>query len=356
MELLWYCILLLVASVYFILDGYDFGVGIIHLFLARGREEKETVAKAAGLFWDFNEVWLVVLGGLLFMAFPVYYASVFSGFYLPLTILLWLLIFRAIGIELKAHFQNEVWRTFWEKSFGISSLLLALFCGAALGNLVRGVDIGGQDTPGSFGHQYFFLPLWNDTFSPLRVDAGVLDWFTLLIGLQAVLILTIHGANWIILKTNSTINGRLLRLIPSLAIAELVLIVLSVAAWNYVEPAGFKGFMERPFLLIFPLIFFAGFLLQLFRQRIKHPVLAFSGSSALIFSGIVSSMAPMFPVILPSRSSISNGLTVYNTATSEYAFSTATVWMVLGFLLTAVYFIIQQRILKGKIDHLEQEH
>ncbi len=104
---MWVCI-------YFVLDGYDFGAGIIHLFFAKTEEDKQLIAKSAGLFWDFNEVWLVVAGGLLFMAFPVYYASVFSGFYLPLIILLWLMIFRATGLELRNQFGNPVWHSFWD--------------------------------------------------------------------------------------------------------------------------------------------------------------------------------------------------------------------------------------------------
>lgn len=98
MELFWYIIIALIFAIFFVLDGYDFGTGIIHLFFVKEEKDKQVVAKAAGLFWDSNEVWLVAGAGLLFMAFPTFYASAFSGFYLPLIIILWLIVFRAIGL------------------------------------------------------------------------------------------------------------------------------------------------------------------------------------------------------------------------------------------------------------------
>ena len=140
MELFWFIAVTVVLIVFFILDGYDFGVGIIHLFFADKEKDKEVIAKSAGLFWDSNEVWLVAAGGMIFMAFPTFYASVFSGFYLPLIIVLWLIIFRAIGLEFRSQFNFQMWRDIWDKAFGVSSLLLALFFGIVLGNIVRGVN------------------------------------------------------------------------------------------------------------------------------------------------------------------------------------------------------------------------
>ncbi len=207
MEVFWFIIIAVVLSVFFILDGYDFGAGIIHLFFTKSESDKEVIAKSAGLFWDSNEVWLVAAGGLLFMAFPTFYASIFSGFYLPLIIVLWLIIFRAIGLELRSQFHFQMWKDIWDKSFGVSSLLLALFFGIALGNVVRGVNLGGVENDiSTYEAHYFFLPLWDSTFSPLGTHPGVIDWFTLIIGIIAVVVLAMHGANWIILKTNSSIN------------------------------------------------------------------------------------------------------------------------------------------------------
>ena len=176
MEVFWYIIIALVLSVFFILDGYDFGVGIIHLFFAEKEKDKVLIAKAAGLFWDSNEVWLVAAGGMLFMAFPIFYASIFSGLYLPLIFVLWLIMFRAIGLELRGHFNYQMWKDLWDKAFGVSSLLLALFFGVALANIVRGVNLGGvENGVAAYENHYFFTPLWDSSFSPLSTHPGVLD-------------------------------------------------------------------------------------------------------------------------------------------------------------------------------------
>ena len=176
MELFWYIIIGIILTVFFVLDGYDFGTGIIHLFFAKTEEDKEVIAKAAGLFWDSNEVWLVAAGGMLFMAFPTYYASIFSGFYLPLIIVLWLIVFRAIGLEFRGQFNYQMWKDIWDKSFGVSSLLIALFFGIALGNIVRGANLGGVEKGVSAyeGH-YFFLPLWDSSFNIFTLDLPLYD-------------------------------------------------------------------------------------------------------------------------------------------------------------------------------------
>jgi len=208
MEIFWFIILVIMLGMYVILDGYDFGAGIVHLLFAKTDEERAAIRNAIGPFWDANEVWLIASGGVLFFAFPTLYASAFSGFYLPLMLVLWFLIFRAIGLELRGQIHNRLWERFWEKAFGVASLCLALFFGAALGNVVRGVNLGMVENGISTqeGH-YFFLQLWNPTLDPLAESHGIIDWFTILLGIVSVITLTIHGANWIILKTSSTINN-----------------------------------------------------------------------------------------------------------------------------------------------------
>lgn len=357
MEILWYSILLFVVCVYFVLDGYDFGAGIIHLFFAKTESQKVLVAKSAGLFWDFNEVWLVVAGGLLFMAFPVYYASVFSGFYLPLIILLWLMIFRATGLELRGYFHNEVWKSFWDKAFGVSSLLLAVFCSAALGNLVRGVNMGGVENGKSlYEPHYFFLPLWNEQFSPLVPDVGVLDWFTLIIAILGFLILTLHGANWIILKTDSDLNPKLKKVVFYGNFVVLFFLLLSLAVWGRINNDFFRIMDKHILFFIFPLLFVVGFIGLFWVRKYKNALIPFLCSSAMIVGGITSSFLSMFPMILPSNNTVNPPLTIYNTSNSYYGLSVALGWIVIAGMLALIYFVIQKRILSGKIDHLEHSH
>lgn len=357
MELFWYVAIAIVLAVFFILDGYDFGAGIIHLFFAKKEKDKEVIAKSAGLFWDSNEVWLVAAGGMLFMAFPTFYASVFSGFYLPLIIVLWLIIFRAIGLEFRSQFKYQMWKDIWDKSFGVSSLLLALFFGIALGNIVRGVNLGAVENGVSVheGH-YFFLPLWDSSFSPLSETPGVIDWFTIVIGIISVVTLAIHGANWVILKTNSSINNKLKGVIFKLNIGLLVLTVFSIILWQKVNPNSLDNFIDKPYLLLFPIIYFIGLFGLFFIKKFKKDNYGFAFSTLLILGGITSSLASLFPVLLPSINSVNESLTIYNTSASEYGLSVALTWGIIGFILLVVYFIVQKRLMSGKIDKMDYGH
>lgn len=357
MEIFWYVIISILLVIFFILDGYDFGVGIIHLFFARKESDKKVIAKAAGLFWDSNEVWLVVAGGMLFMAFPTFYASVFSGLYLPLIMVLWLIIFRAIGLEFRNAFKAQMWKDLWDKAFGVSSLLLALFFGIALGNIVRGVNLGGiENGISQYEAHYFFLPLWDSSFSPASTHPGVIDWFTLTIGLISVITLAIHGANWTILKTNSTINTKLKSAVFYLNIGLFILTVFSLSIWHIVNPAPFESFFDKPYFLIFPLIYLSGLIGLFFVNKYQKEIYGFILSSMLIVGGITSSLASIFPVILPSTNTVNPPLTLYNTAASEYSLSIALGWVVVGFILLFVYLIVQKRLLGGKVDNMDYGH
>ena len=198
METVWFTLVAFMIAAYVILDGFDIGAGIIHLYVARTDDERRMVLQSIGPLWDGNEVWLLAGGGTLFLAFPKLYASSFSGFYLPLIIVLWLLVLRGISIEFRRHVSNPVWRPLWDVVFCGASLVLAVFYGAAIGNVVRGVSL---DSDG-----YFFNQLWT-TFGT-GPDTGVLDWFTVIAGITALVALTVHGALWVALKTEGAVNER----------------------------------------------------------------------------------------------------------------------------------------------------
>jgi len=357
MEIYWFIIVSVILAVFFILDGYDFGTGIIHLFMAKTEKDKEVIAKAAGLYWDANEVWLVVAGGMLFMAFPTYYASVFSGFYLPLIMILWLMMFRAIGLEFRSQFNFEMWKNIWDVSFGISSLFLAFFFGVGLGNLVRGVNLGGvTDGVSLYEPHFFFLPLWDASFSPLTEHPGVLDWFTIIIGLISVVTLTIHGANWIIYKTNSSINEKLKSVIFKLTIALIILTILSLFVWHKTIQNDFVNFQNKPFLLIFPLIYFVGLFGLLKIKSFKNEITGLLFSTLLILGGITSTLASMYPKILPSTNTVNEALTIFNTASTSKSLSVAMVWGIIGIILMIIYLLVQKRLLTGKLDDRDYGH
>src|ERR1043166_6308725 len=170
MLFMWFWLVAIMITAYVVLDGFDLGAGVLHLIIAKTDQERRTVIRTIGPVWDGNEVWLLAAGGTLYFAFPLLYASSFSGFYLPLMIVLWLLMWRGAGIELRHQLDHPLWKSFWDVAFSSSSVLLAISFGAALGNDVRGVPF---DPEG-----YFFEPLWT-TLTPQRgvAESGILDWF-----------------------------------------------------------------------------------------------------------------------------------------------------------------------------------
>src|ERR1700737_768492 len=198
MGTIWFCLVAIMLTVYVLLDGFDLGAGAIHLLVAKTDEERRTVLASIGPGWDGNEVWLLAAAGTLYFAFPALYASGFSGFYLPLMIVLWLLILRGASIEFRNHIKSAVWDPFWDFLFCASSSLLAIFYGAALANVVRGVPL---DASG-----YFFEPLW--TNFQLGEETGILDWYTILVGVLALLALVMHGSLWVQWKTSGAVSQR----------------------------------------------------------------------------------------------------------------------------------------------------
>src|SRR6187402_2599138 len=187
METLWFWLVAIIIAGYVLLDGFDLGAGALHLFLAKTDEERTQILDSIGPFWDGNEVWLLAGGGTLYFAFPSLYASAFSGFYLPLMVVLWLFILRGIAIESRHMMHHVLWNPFWDVIFCGASALLAIFLGAALGNVVRGVPL---DKNGEF-----FLPFWTDF--QVSNNPGILDWYTILVAVLALTALLQHGALWV---------------------------------------------------------------------------------------------------------------------------------------------------------------
>ncbi|RLD82943.1 MAG: cytochrome d ubiquinol oxidase subunit II [Bacteroidetes bacterium] len=354
MEIIWAVILVMMLTIFIVMDGADFGAGIIHLFFAKTEKDKKSIINAIGPFWDGNEVWLIAGGGVLFLAFPTLYASSFSGFYLPLIMVLWLLIFRGIGLELRNLVDHNIWKTIWDKAFGISSLLLALFFGAALGNVVRGVNLGGiENGIAKYESIYFFTPLWNENFSPINEHQGVLDWFTVIIGVIAIVALAIQGATWIIFKTNSDLNSQLKGLIKKLAISLIPLTLISITAWFYVKPNALDNYFEYFLLWIFPLGAVIGIIGLIRMERYKKDYTGFIFSTLFIVSSFASTAAALFPVLLPNTNDINPSLTVFNAAASEYSLNVGIVWWIISFVLVIGYFYFIHRIFKGKLDNLD---
>jgi cytochrome d ubiquinol oxidase subunit II len=343
-ETIWFIFVALMIAMYVLLDGFDLGAGAIHLVAAREDRERRKIIRAIGPVWDGNEVWLIAGGGTLFFAFPVLYASSFSGFYLPLIIVLWLLMIRGLSIELRGHIGDPMWASFWDAVFFLGSSLLAIFFGAALGNVVRGVPL---DADG-----YFFQPLWTD-FTPFSDTPGILDPYTVLIGLLALATLIVHGANFIALKTDGDLNARSRKISRRFTYATAVLTVLATAFTFWVSPWMLESFNQRPYGYVLPLVAIAGLVGMILFNRRNDDRAAFLSSGAYIIGMLTSTVFGVYPKVLPAVDP-ANSLTIYNASASQYGMAVGLVWWSIGMVLAVVYFVVIYRLFRGKVN-LEDE-
>jgi cytochrome d ubiquinol oxidase subunit II len=323
-----------------VLDGFDLGAGAIYLGAARTSEERRKILRAIGPVWDGNEVWLLAAGGTLYFAFPLLYASSFSGFYLPLMMVLWLLMLRGIGIELRGHMEHPVWMGFFDLIFCASSILLAIFFGAALGNVVRGVPLGVDG--------YFFEPLWTN----FRVGAntGILDWYTILTGVIALVTLTAHGSLYIAVKTEHELNQRARTVALWAWPLQLVLTVIGLVATTYIRPAVLDNYKQHAIGYLIPVVVFGSLSLMIYAIRKGQDKLAFVGSALYIVGMLVGAAFALYPVVLPSSSNPAYNLTIYNTAAGRHGLTVGFTWWAIGMVLALGYFTLLFRMFRGKVQ------
>lgn len=345
MESLWFALVALMLVAYVVLDGFDLGAGIIHLLVAKTNEERQLVLRSIGPVWDGNEVWLLAAGGALYFAFPLLYASSFSGFYLPLMMVLWLLMLRGMGIELRSHVDDPLWRSFFDFIFSVSSLLLAVFFGVAIGNVVRGVPLNSDG--------YFFAALWTD----FRVgpQPGVLDWYTVLTGLLALAALAVHGAHYVILKTEGDIRDRALRIAALGWYALIALTLLSLVATFSVRPQVIDNYKNGFIGWSVPLIVAASLGAMFYFRKQGRDLAAFLSSSAYLVGMLVGAAYGLYPTLLPASTDPALSLTIFNTRTGDYSLRVGLIWWVVGMLLAVGYFTLLYRFFRGKVTLEEGE-
>jgi len=331
---LWYALVAMMFAVYVVLDGFDFGVGALHLYVARTDRERREVLAAIGPVWDGNEVWLIAGGATLFFAFPQAYAVGFSGFYLPLMLVLWLLVLRGLAIELRSHVENPLWRQFWDVTLCGSSAAMALVLGAALGNVLRGVPLDASRT---------FMAPWFTNFR-VRGEAGVLDWYTLLLGLFAVVALCEHGALFLVWRNQGSVRERALRAARVLWPTMLALGLFAIAATEVVRPEIYRQLFARPWAWPLALLALGG----LAGARALGDLPAFLASSAFLAGTLAATAAGMFPVLLPSTLDPAFAITAAGAAAGEHGQRIGLGWWGIGIPLAAGYTTYLYRSLRGK--------
>ncbi len=322
-----FLLLAAMLSLYVLSDGYDLGVAAVTPLVARSERERAAAMRSIGPFWSGNEVWLIAAGGVLFAAFPKAYASAFSGFYLPFMVVLWLLMFRGIAIELRGHFESRVWRELWDAAFSLSSTLLILVFGVAIGNLVRGLPL---DAAGYFQGTFAFL------LNPYALGIGVL----------ALLTLAQHGLAFLALRIEGEFAQRARRLAltiwPWLTAAYLLMTAVTFA----VRPESVE---HGPGAFILPLLAVA--CLWFHRSAISRgsDVRAFAASCGFIASLLIAAAATMYPYLLPGYPNAVNGLSIQSASPSPLALATILTVSLLGLFGVAAYTIFVIRRLRGKI-------
>jgi len=330
-------------AAYVVLDGFDLGAGIISPLVARNHDERDIVLKTIGPVWDGNEVWLIAAAGALYFAFPLLYASAFSGFYLPLMIVLWLFMFRGIGVEMRSHFRDPLWWSALDFVFCTSSLLLAMFLGAAIGNVMRGVPL---DTEG-----YFFEPLWTN----FRVgeNPGVLDWYTALTGLLALVALTTHGAHYVGMKTAGVINTRCRRCATVAWPGLVVLTIVTLFGTVSIRPQILDNFRQHSGGWLIPTSVTGSLIAMRVAAWRARDGLAFVSSTIFLAALLCGAAFSTYPTLLPASTNSSYSITIYNARAGEYALRVGLVWWMGGLVLAIAYFAFVYSSFRGKIARQE---
>jgi cytochrome d ubiquinol oxidase subunit II len=329
----WYGIVAFSLSTYVVLDGRNFGAGILQRFVAREPLERRQVIAAIGPLWTWHEVWLVSTGGAIFLAFPRLLASAFSGYYLALFLILWCVVLRGVSIEVGAHIDDHLWQTFWDAVFTLSSTLLALLFGAALGNVIRGVPL---HPDGTFSMAFF-------TNFRATGDVGLLDAYTVSVAFFCALVLAAHGATYITARTEGPVHARAVTMARRLWLAAIPGFLAISLFTERVRPELFRGLASRPLAWLGATICVGSVVALYTGLRSGREKRAFLGSSFLLQGILLSGAATLFPVILFSTLDANDRLTAQNCAASHESLVTGCLWWPIALVLAFVYAFVVRR-------------
>ena len=326
----WFALVGVLLTGYVVLDGFDFGVGMLHLLVARRDEERRVLLNAIGPVWDGNEVWLITGGGALFAAFPNVYATVFSGFYLALMLLLCALIFRAVAIECRSKHDSPRWRACWDFAFAAGSTVAALLLGVAMGNLARGVPIGAD---GEFAGSFL----------------GLLNPYALALGATTVVLFALHGALYLVLKTGGELQARVRRWVAPLSAVFGVCFVGVTLATASGAPRLIEAFGRAPWLnAVLAAVVAAILAIPLATKRGKEFV-AFLASATMIAGLMLLFAAGTYPNLVFSNPSPVHSLTAFNASSSPKTLSVMLTIALIGMPLVIAYTAGIYWVFRGKV-------
>lgn len=365
LKLVWWVLAGILLIGFAITDGMDMGVGTLLPFVGRTDSERRVAINAVAPHWDGNQVWLITAGGAIFAAWPAVYAAAFSGFYLATLLVLIALFFRPVGFDYRSKLEDPRWRNAWDWGLFAGGFVPALIFGVAFGNLLQGVP---------FRLDQFLKPHYEQTF--IWALFGLLNPFAILAGLVSVAMLSVHGAVWLLLRTEGTVAVRAKQAV--LVLAPLVTVLFAIAGvWLYLGIEGYRIvsqppldalpnplakevvrargawldiYARQPFALLAPAIGLAGPLLVAFLSRSGRAALAYV-ASALSMAGIIATAGlSMFPFVMPSSSRPNASFTVWD-ASSSHLTLTIMFWAVVIFLpLVLAYTVWAYWAMWGKIS------
>ncbi len=330
MHTVWFLLLSVMLVAYVVLDGFDLGAGIVHLFVGRSDRERRIVLNAIGPFWDGNEVWLIALGASLFAAFPTAYASIFSAFYVPFMLLLFFLILRAVSLEFRSKVESVAWRTTFDLLFSLSSLLASLLLGVAAANVVQGLMIGHAGEPqGS----------WLEMLGPYPLAVGVLT----------VLLFALHGAAYLGMKTRDALADRCRQTARCLYPAVVFCWIIAGVLYAVVADRARDQFMHNPlgWLLLVLNVITLGFLGDAIRRRGAGAWFAGTSFTIITLCGLFATT--LYPNLAFSSIAPAYDLDIYNSASSEYTLRVMGLIAAVGLPLGLVYNLIVYRAMRGRV-------
>ncbi len=326
---IWFFLIGILLIGYAILDGFDLGIGALHL-LVKKDDERRIMINAIGPVWDGNEVWLVTSGGALFAAFPEVYATVFSGFYTAFILLLFMLIFRAVAIEFRSKQPMRWWRQMWDVAFSIASILIAFLAGVALGNIVTGVPIGpDKEYMGSF---------WS-----------MINPYTILVGITTVALFMMHGAIYGVMKTEGELHDKLRGWVNNTIIFFVICYVTMTMATLIYYPHMIARFKDSPALFILAILNMLA-IANIPREILKgKDFFAFLSSSASIAALLALFALGVFPNLVYASNNPANSLNIYNAASSQATLKIMLIIALIGIPFVLAYTISIYWIFRGKV-------
>ena len=328
---LWFVLFVGIIAGYVILDGFDLGVGMLHPFAAEDDRERRIVLNSIGPIWDGNEVWLVVGGGVLFSAFPVVYAALFSGFYWALMLVLLCLILRTVAIEFRSDRESSKWRALWDTVFSVSSYALALLLGVAFGNVISGVPLNknGEVEIGSI--------------------LDLLHPFALFLGFTTIAMLLLHGALYLNVKTEADLQARIRRWIPRFLVLFAVMGAVS-AVWIAVEEYGVTDtYTDDVWPIVFPIVALAAFIVMVISLRRGRDVAAFFASSTMLAGLLATVSAGLYPYMLKSSTNDAFSMTVTNASSASETLTVMLIMALIGLPFVLLYTAGVQYLFRGKV-------